>query len=1589
MPKQLNIDFSVRADTSQARKEMQALQEQLSKLGTGLTGKTAITGMTSDIQKATEQVAQLKVQLKEATNVDTGRLDWSKFEIAMKKSGTSLETYRKSLQSLGADGTQAFTQLARAVSNSEVPIMKVSNLFTQLGTTLKNTIKWQISSTAIHAFIGGLQSAYGYAKDLNESLNNIRIVTGQTVDQMADLANEANRTAQALGTTTTAYTDAALIYYQQGIREQEEIAKRTETTLKLANVTKASAEEVSSQMTAIWNNFAEGEEDLELFADKITALGAATASSSAEIAQGLEKFASVSKTVGLSYDYATAALATVVAQTRQSADVVGTAFKTLFGRLEGLKLGDTLEDGVDLNKYSKALKSVGVDILDSNKQLKDMDTILDELGAKWQTIGKEEQIALAQTVGGVRQYTQLIALMENYDKFQNNLKTVGNAKGTLQEQQNIYAESWEASSKRVKAAWEDLYNKLLDDDFFIKLNNNLSETLKLVSKIIDNMGGVKGLLTQIAPILASMFSTQIITGMQDAAYNLQLMVPGGHKRMENRRNDQLKESMDNAFTSVAKGGSNEKEITRLKEDIQLEQTRLKYNKELNESNQAILNTIYGQIKARKEELEEIKKETEALEENNQKLQEQESKRIAIENKTALNNYDVKAQMQEAYKGGEFIGGVSSLQASGEKIDEINQETAEIILNQIKGFKAVYGETSLGNTEKVEEELTYIIKNDGAHAGEATKTFFDNLTERVEEITQNTNNLANDFRKSKLDTPEGFKNFQESYKNTADNTIWDSATQGQITKAFNEYIIKVKNNTDSFEEQERYLKELKERLSKYTQVNGEAATAQEGVNAALKEEEERIKAGKAIETGAANAMERGSETGGAKVDAATKGQHTTDPVQQMDEAGKKILDAQKTTTDWATSIYSVSRAFMTLNSTVSTLSNLFTTLTDKNKTFGEKVGASFQALITLGMQWGMLLKGNALQQIKNILITDADTIAAKANTKATREKQAAAKGAGDAKEEEAVKTQINTQSNNADTASYRTGVGGKKIASTKGAGAKLWVSGNSEAGVAGSTTALGSVLFVVAAIVAAVKTFTFVMDQFQSAHEENIKKLKEENEAIENWRQENSTALEAAHNYSDLNVQLKHSIITQEEYNKQLAETAKQLQINNAEALAQAGAYDLLEKSTKKAAEALEQEEYNKAIQSDINSRNLMASGDDSMLQEAMNMMFFGAGDFFGGLSGDYSNYGKTTKRIGTGMTTEAGEAALISELKQLNINGVQIADNGDISWDTATMTSNDLAKLSSFFADVTANSSKYGGEDNEIIKNLEKMNEDWAATAQIMQENASIEGQQEIKWYLENSDVAKTALDSGAKGYSTLFNALSSEFGEETARIVLKNYFSELEVQSGEVINTFAKTYGFDSRELFAEIEKIPEGTQEAKDAMEALTKESDQMAAGLMATGGSFEELTDYIQLCLDNVNVEGFGKTLATVQQLLDSLKFGDTLKEEDYNKLIEQFGEEVVSKYVQVLPDGTQRIIDDISELQQTAIQEAKEMVDNFRGEGAEKAIETTQKLLDNFDWGNSSGISGANEDSERLKTEIEGFDTKTQNLSLVKKIEKNQA
>lgn len=534
MAKQLNVNLAFTADTKAAQAQLKQLQQQLDAVMQPKNLDTS-QGFTAEIQKGIAAASELKVKLMDATNVNTGKLDLTKFSQSLQKSNRQLEDYANDLAALGPQGSEAFLSLARAISNAETPFLRLSNRANEFLTTLKNTARWQISSSLLHGFMGTLQHAYGYAQDLNESLNNIRIVTGKSVDDMARFAKEANNAAKALSTTTTDYTDASLIYYQQGLSDQEVIG-RTETTIKLANVSRQSAEEVSDQMTAIWNNFYDGSKSLEYYADVITALGAATASSSEEISTGLEKFAAVADTVGLSYEYATSALATITATTRQSADTVGTGLRTLLARLESVNLGETLDDGVTLSKYTAALDKIGVSVLDQNGELKDMDNILDSIAEKWQNLDRTTQTAVATTVGGVRQYATFLALMDNWDFMQSNLGVARGSEGTLQKQADIYAESWEAARKRVQASAEAIYDALLDDKFFIQLTDALSTILNGINGIIKSAGGLRGVLLGLSAILTRVFSNQMTSSISNMAFGLSQLTSNGRQQALSMKN---------------------------------------------------------------------------------------------------------------------------------------------------------------------------------------------------------------------------------------------------------------------------------------------------------------------------------------------------------------------------------------------------------------------------------------------------------------------------------------------------------------------------------------------------------------------------------------------------------------------------------------------------------------------------------------------------------------------------------------------------------------------------------------------------------------------------------------------------------------------------------------------------------------------------------------------------------------------------------------------------------------------------------------------------------------------------------------------
>ena len=520
--KTLQVNLQVQADIAAAQRNIQSLAQLLNQIGS-----KPIAVDSGPLREAQKAAQQLQVHLQNAVNVNTGKLNLNALNSSLKQSGTNLNQLAMNLQNAGTTGQQAFLKLAQAVSSAEVPMYRMNSHLRKIGVTLLNTIKWQVASNLIHGVQGAFQGVIIHAKELNRALNDIQIVTGYTTNQMAELTESAKRAAKELNATTVEYSKAALIFYQQGL-SGDAVEERTNTVIKLAHVTGQTAETVSSQMTAIWNNFDDGSHNLEYFADVITKLGAATASSSAEISEGLQKFAAVADTVGLSYERAAASLATVVAETRQSPEVVGTAFKTILARIEGLNLGETLGDGVNLNKYSEALQKVGINILDTKGELLEMDDILDKLGKQWNLLGDQTKVALAQTVAGVRQYSQFIAWMDNYDKVLDNQKLAEKSTGTLQKQAEIWSDSYEAAAKRVEQTKTELYEKIFDDKALIRLEDSFGKILKGIGVIMESAGGFVPLILQITASLSGTLIPMLFNSFRRISNHISIL--SGHAR---------------------------------------------------------------------------------------------------------------------------------------------------------------------------------------------------------------------------------------------------------------------------------------------------------------------------------------------------------------------------------------------------------------------------------------------------------------------------------------------------------------------------------------------------------------------------------------------------------------------------------------------------------------------------------------------------------------------------------------------------------------------------------------------------------------------------------------------------------------------------------------------------------------------------------------------------------------------------------------------------------------------------------------------------------------------------------------------------
>ena len=395
-------------------------------------------GMQKQFQEAANAAKQLESIISNSWNDKLNQLNLDKFNQGLKQSNMTVQSLRNTLVDSGASGQVAFNKLATEVLNTNVQLRESNKLLDSMATSMANTVKWGITSSIFNTITSAIQSSYYYAKDLDRSLTDIKIVTGDSADQMERFARTANTAAGNLGRSTLDYTKAALTFYQQGLGD-EEVQARTEASLKAQNITGAGSE-IYDKLTAVWNGFKVSTQDAQLYVDKLAAVADTSASNMNELATAMSKTASAANNMGVDIDQLAAQVATVIATTRQAPESVGTAFKTIYARMNDIKAGSE-EAQISLGNYSSKMAELGFNVLDASHHLRDSGQVINEIGQRWKELTREQQINLAQIMGGQRQYNNLIALFDNWDLYLKQVNVSLQAQGTLNEKNERYLDS--------------------------------------------------------------------------------------------------------------------------------------------------------------------------------------------------------------------------------------------------------------------------------------------------------------------------------------------------------------------------------------------------------------------------------------------------------------------------------------------------------------------------------------------------------------------------------------------------------------------------------------------------------------------------------------------------------------------------------------------------------------------------------------------------------------------------------------------------------------------------------------------------------------------------------------------------------------------------------------------------------------------------------------------------------------------------------------------------------------------------------------------------------------------------------------------
>ena len=339
----------------------------------------------------------------------------------------------------------------------------------------------------------GLRETLDTVKELDKAMTDTAVVTDFTVPEMWAKLPQYTKLANELGATTKGAYETMTLYYQQGLNTEQAFSVGTET-MKMARIAGLDYADTTNMMTAALRGF-----NMEIDAtsakrvnDVYSKLAAITASDTRELGQAMERTASIAHSAGMDFGNTTAFLAQMIETTREAPENLGTAMKTIVARFQELKenpgkIGEVEGEEVNYNRIDKALKSIGVSLVDNKDKFRDLDDVFMDISEKWDSLTQMQQRYIATTAAGSRQQSRFIAMVGNYQRLLQLTDAAANSEGAADVQFNKTLDSMEAKLNKLHNAWDRFMMGITNNSFLKGAVDFGTDILDIVNNIIDEV----------------------------------------------------------------------------------------------------------------------------------------------------------------------------------------------------------------------------------------------------------------------------------------------------------------------------------------------------------------------------------------------------------------------------------------------------------------------------------------------------------------------------------------------------------------------------------------------------------------------------------------------------------------------------------------------------------------------------------------------------------------------------------------------------------------------------------------------------------------------------------------------------------------------------------------------------------------------------------------------------------------------------------------------------------------------------------------------------------------------------------------------